>query len=65
MNNGFLVIAPNSFSRKKYPISCNVLTGKSGLYQGIINLRAWDLGNAIEQTKILPFTDNNNTQRFL
>ena len=46
-DNGFLVIAPVSFARKKYPKSCDIYTLEGGLYRGTINIRQFDAKYAI------------------
>ncbi|MEM8649034.1 MAG: dienelactone hydrolase family protein [Pseudomonadota bacterium] len=58
-DNGFLVIAPNSLARKKYPRSCNPVTQEGGMYRPTIKMRQLDAGFAIESAKRLPFTDNS------
>lgn len=54
---GFLVIAPASFARLKYPKSCDVATNRGGLYRGTLIMRQQDAGFAIEQARKLPFVD--------
>ena len=58
-NNGYLVIAPASFARKKYPRSCNTKTHKGGLYRPTLRMRQMDAGYAIETAKKLPMVDDN------
>ena len=55
--NGFMVIAPASLARKKYPRSCKVDTYKAGLYRQTLKMRQADAGYAIEQVKAMPFVD--------
>ena len=56
-NNGFLVIAPASFARNKYPLSCDTDTHKGGLYRGTLRMRQHDAGYAIEMARKLPIVD--------
>ena len=60
VENGFAVIAPPSFARKKYPKSCDVHLVQGGLYRDTIKLRQHDAGYAIQQAKELPWVDKNN-----
>lgn len=59
-NNGFAVIAPLSFARKKYPQSCDTNTHKGGMYRPTIIMRQNDAGYAISQAKKLSWVDSNN-----
>jgi dienelactone hydrolase len=59
-DNGFLVIAPASFARAKYPRSCNIKTKKGGLFRQTLNIRQYDAGHAIEMAKQLPIVDDEN-----
>ena len=56
-DNGFLVIAPASFARAKYPQSCDIAQIKAGLYRGTLALRQSDAGNAIEKAGAFNFVD--------
>ncbi|PCH75370.1 MAG: hypothetical protein COC12_01005 [Rhodobacteraceae bacterium] len=56
-DNGFLVIAPVSFARLKYPKSCDVATNRGGLYRGTLAMRQKDAGYAIEMARKMPFVD--------
>lgn len=58
--NGFLVIAPASMARKKYPQSCDPATHSGGLYRQSVTLRQYDAGHAIERARALPFVDGDN-----
>ena len=58
--NGFAVIAPPSFARKKYPKSCDVNLNQGGFYRDTIRIRQNDAGYAIQQAKKLPWVDDNN-----
>ncbi len=58
--NGYAVIAPVSFARKKYPKSCNVVTKQGGLYRGTLKIRQFDAGFAIEHAKLIPWVDPDN-----
>lgn len=55
--HGFVVIAPASLARKKYPRSCKVDNYKAGLYRQTLKMRQADAGYAIEQVKAIPFVD--------
>ncbi|RZO35296.1 MAG: hypothetical protein EVA85_06255 [Rhodobacteraceae bacterium] len=59
-DNGFLVIAPVSFARKKYPKSCDIYTLEGGLYRGTINIRQFDAKYAIIALSELKFVDHKN-----
>ena len=59
-NNGFAVITPVSFARKKYPKSCDIVSKTSGLYRGIVNIRKNDAGYAIRKARELPWVDGEN-----
>lgn len=59
-DNGFLVIAPVSFARKKYPKSCDIYTKRGGLYRGTINIRQFDAKYAIIALSELKFVDHKN-----
>ena len=54
---GFVVIAPASFARKKYPQSCNPDTHQGGMYRNILKMRQNDAAYAIAQVRKLPFVD--------
>ena len=58
-DNGFLVIAPVSFARLKYPKSCDVATNRGGLYRGTLAMRQKDAGYAIEMARKMPFVDRS------
>jgi dienelactone hydrolase len=58
-DNGFLVIAPASFARLKYPRSCDVATHQSSLYRPTLRMRQNDAGQAIEKARDLPFVDTD------
>ena len=55
--NGYAVIAPTSFARKKYPISCEPSTHKGGLYRPTLIMRQNDAGHAIAKAKTLPWVN--------
>jgi len=59
-NNGFAVITPVSFARKKYPKSCDVISKTAGLYRGIVSLRKNDASYAIRKARELPWVDDDN-----
>jgi len=59
-DNGFLVIAPVSFARKKYPKSCDIYTKRGGLYKGTINIRQFDAKYALKKLIKLNFVDHKN-----
>lgn len=58
--NGFAVIAPASFARKKYPVSCDPETHRGGLYRGTLKMRQYDAGFAIKRAKKLSWVDPRN-----
>lgn len=58
--NGYAVIAPVSFARKKYPRSCNPDRHQGGLYRPTLYMRQNDAGYAISQAKALPWVDDDN-----
>jgi dienelactone hydrolase len=58
--NGFAVIAPLSFARKKYPQSCDTRTYRGGLYRPTLKMRLFDAGFAIRNAKRLSWVDSNN-----
>jgi|ASRR01.1.fsa_nt_gi hypothetical protein len=55
-DKGFVVIAPASLARQKYPKSCDVETKKGALFRGTLKLRQHDAGYAIEQARQLPWS---------
>jgi dienelactone hydrolase len=59
-DNGFLVIAPASLARAKYPRSCNIKTKKGGLFRQTLKIRQYDAGHAIEMAKQLSIVDKEN-----
>ncbi len=58
--NGFAVIAPVSFARRKYPQSCDVKKHQGGLYRPTLKMRQYDAGYAIVQAKKLGWVDRRN-----
>lgn len=59
-DNGFLIIAPLSFARLKYPKSCDIYTYEGGLYRGTIKIRQFDAKFAIKKISGFKFVDNEN-----
>lgn len=55
--HGFVVIAPVSFSRKKYPQSCDPNSKQAGMYRGTLKMRQNDAGYAIAKAKSLSWVD--------
>ena len=55
--NGYLVVAPPSMARKKYPQSCDREKFRGGLYRDTLKMRQYDAGYAIEKTKTLAWVD--------
>lgn len=55
--NGYLVIAPPSMARKKYPQSCDRENLRGGLYRDTLKMRQYDAGYAIEKTRALAWVD--------
>lgn len=58
--NGFAVIAPASFARKKYAKSCEPATKRGGLYPAVLTIRQNDAGYAIKKARSLPWVDHQN-----
>lgn len=58
--NGYAVIAPISFARKKYPKSCEPKDRRAGFYRGTLRMRQYDVGYAIEKARALPWVDSGN-----
>ena len=56
-NSGFVVVAPASLARLKYPQSCDPRTHQGGMYRPTLTMRKYDAGYAIERVKALPFVD--------
>jgi dienelactone hydrolase len=56
---GFVVIAPISFARKKYPQSCDPAIAKGGMYRGTLNMRQNDAAYAIANAKQLSWVDED------
>lgn len=54
---GFVVIAPASFARRKYPQSCDVTSREGGMYRDILKMRQNDAAYAIAQAGELSFVD--------
>jgi hypothetical protein len=59
-SNGFAVIAPASFARKKYAKSCDPAKHKGGLYSAVLFMRQHDAGYAIREARKLPWVDPDN-----
>ena len=59
-DNGFLVIAPISLAREKYPLSCDEETHQGGLYRPTLRTRQHDAGHTIERARGLPLVDPDN-----
>lgn len=57
---GFAVIAPDSFARADYPTSCDSATQRFGLNRQTVQWRQLDAQYAIEQAKKLPWVDADN-----
>jgi len=57
--NGFVVVAPASLARKKYPRSCELESYAAGMYRQTLKMRQADAGYAIEQIRKLPFVDGD------
>ncbi|MEM7733927.1 MAG: dienelactone hydrolase family protein [Pseudomonadota bacterium] len=56
-NLGFVVVAPASFARQKYPQSCDVQTNTGGMYRNTLKIRQNDAVYALRQARRLPFID--------
>lgn len=59
-NNGYAVLAPNSFARKFKPISCNPSTYTGGLHRDVLHFRLAEARYAHEKVKSLPWVDQRN-----
>ncbi len=57
---GYAVIAPASFARRKYPRSCDPVHHRGGLYRPTLRMRQEDAGYAVVQAKKLAWVDPNN-----
>ena len=58
--NGYAVIAPVSFARRKYPKSCDPGKHQGGFYRSTLLMRQHDAGYAIAKAKDLPWVDGDN-----
>ena len=58
--NGYAVIAPVSFARRKYPKSCDPARHEGGFYRSTLLMRQNDAGFAIAKAKALPWVDSDN-----
>ncbi|MGI9284823.1 MAG: dienelactone hydrolase family protein, partial [Pseudomonadales bacterium] len=58
--NGYAVISPISFARKKYPRSCSIFPKRAFLYRGTLKLRQYDIAYAIQKARQLDWVDENN-----
>ncbi len=58
--NGFLVIAPASMARLKYPLSCDPAAHRGGFYRPTLAMRQFDAGYAIARARTLPQVDPDN-----
>ncbi|MFK7793960.1 MAG: dienelactone hydrolase family protein [Gammaproteobacteria bacterium] len=58
--SGFVVIAPVSFARSKYPQSCDPASAQGGMYRGTLIMRQNDAAYAIANAKQLSWVDENN-----
>jgi hypothetical protein len=59
-SNGFAVIAPISFARKKYPKSCDTQKHTGGLYRPTLRMRQNDASYAIQMAKRLSWVSSKN-----
>ena len=58
--NGFAVITPVSFARKKYPKSCDPVKEVGGFYRDVLKMRQLDALHAIREARRLNWVDPNN-----
>ena len=58
--NGYVVISPVSFARKKYPKSCSIFPKRAFLYRGTLSLRQFDVAYVIQKAKALDWVDEDN-----
>ncbi len=61
---GYAVIAPDSFAREKYPQSCNPYSRASGMYRGTLPLRQRDLAYVIARAGELGWVDADRMALF-
>lgn len=60
VSNGYAIIAPDSFSRKYKPKSCDPKTYKGGFHRGVLSFRLAEAKYAHEKAKALPWVDKQN-----
>lgn len=60
LNNGYAVLAPNSFARKYKPQSCDPNTYTGGFHRGVLYFRLAEATYAHEAAKNLPWVDKRN-----
>lgn len=58
-NLGFVVVAPASFARQKYPQSCDMPNNTAAMYRNTLKIRQNDAVYALRQVRKLPFVDPN------
>ncbi|MEO0566327.1 MAG: dienelactone hydrolase family protein [Pseudomonadota bacterium] len=60
VRQGYAVIAPASFARKNYPISCDPTTNEGGTFNETVKMRVADAEYTLAQAKALPWVDSSN-----
>ncbi|MEM6891449.1 MAG: dienelactone hydrolase family protein [Pseudomonadota bacterium] len=60
VRQGYAVIAPASFARTNYPISCQPSTNEGGLFDDTVKMRVADAEYTLAQAKALPWVDSSN-----
>ena len=51
VDNGYVVIAPQSFARKKYAQSCDPMIHKGGMYREILSMRHEDIRHVVRNVR--------------
>ena len=51
VDNGYVVIAPQSFARKKYARSCDPMIHRGGMYREILNMRHEDIRHVVRNVR--------------
>lgn len=59
-NNGYAILAPNSFARKYKPRSCDPETYTGGFHRGVLGFRIAEAQYAYEAAKKMPWVDKQN-----
>jgi len=54
---GYIVVALASFARSKYARSCDQASLQGGFYRGVLKMRQFDIGYAVERLRDVPIVD--------